>query len=107
MASFKVPKHAFDSDELAVLDQAFESAWAAIRTHYPRGIPELDGELRSHLSRLIFRIAAHGVNDVQTLRDFALTARSPYLLAEARRVGSDKSNQYARPHRARWRGDLD
>ena len=67
MASFKVPKHAFDSDELAVLDQAFKSAWAAIETHYPPGIPELEEKLRSHLSRLIFGLAAHGVNDVQTL----------------------------------------
>jgi hypothetical protein len=98
MASFKVPKHAFDNDELAVLDQAFESAWAAIESYYPPGIPELEEELRSHLSRLIFRLAAHGVNDVRTLRDFALIARSPCLLAQAVNVGSVKSDRFARPH---------
>jgi hypothetical protein len=84
MGSFKAPKHtlkhAFDSDELAVLDRAFESAWAAIETPYPTSSYELEEEVRTHLRRLIFRLAAHGVSDVRSLTDFALIAQSPCLL---------------------------
>jgi hypothetical protein len=84
MGSFNAPKHtlkhAFDSDELAVLDRAFESAWAAIESSYPTSSYELEEEVRTHLRRLIFRLAAHGVSDVRTLTDFALIAQSPCLL---------------------------
>ena len=95
MASFKAPKHAFDSDELAVLDRAFESAWAAIEAYYLTSSPELEEELRTHLRRLIFRLAANGVSDVQMLRDFALIARSPCLLLNR---GDSVIDRYAGRH---------
>ena len=89
MASFKAPKHLFDSDELAVLDQAFEAAWAAIEPHYS-STPELEAEHRTHL-----RQAAHGVKDAQMLRDFALLARSPCLLLHR---GDSAMDRYAGLH---------
>ena len=94
MASFKAPKHSFDSDELAVLDQAFEAAWAAIETHYS-STPELEAEHRTHLRQLIFRLAAHGVKDARMLRDFALIARSPCLLLHR---GDSVIDRYAGLH---------
>ena len=95
MASFKAPKQSFDSDELAILDQAFEAAWAAIEIPSSSTIPELEEERRSNLRRLIFRLAAHGVKDAQTLGDFALIARSPCLLLHR---GDSVIDRYAGLH---------
>ena len=78
--TWKAPKHAFDSDDLAVLDKAFEATWMAIQTQGPSFPPQREEEIRTDLRRLLVRLAAHGVTDVPTLRDFALITQSPRLL---------------------------
>ena len=78
--TWKAPKHAFDSDDLAVLDKAFEATWTAIQAQGPWFPPQREEEIRTDLRRVLVRLAAHGVADVHTLRDFALIAQSPRLL---------------------------
>ena len=40
--TWKAPKHAFDSDYLAVLDKAFEATWTAIQAQGP-WVPATEG----------------------------------------------------------------
>ena len=54
--TWKAPKHAFDSDDLAVLDKAFEATWRAIQAQGPS--PQREEEIRTDLRRVLVRLAA-------------------------------------------------
>ena len=62
-----VPKHDFNSEEMAVLEHAFDSAWATIGNHSrPSGASE--DEVKTSLRRLLFALASQG----HTLKNLAL-----------------------------------
>ena len=62
-----VLKNDFNSEEMAVLEQAFDSPWATISNHsQPSGASE--DEVKTGLRRLIFALASQGVKDPHTLK---------------------------------------
>ena len=83
-----VPKHDFNSEEMAVLEQAFDSAWATIGNHSrPSGASE--DEVKSSLRRLLFALASQGGKDPHTLKNLALLnspLRQVLLAREAERT---------------------
>lgn len=42
--TWKAPKHAFDSDDLTVLDKAFEATWTVIQAQDPSFPPQREEE---------------------------------------------------------------
>lgn len=70
---FKAPKHAFDSEDLAVLDEAFAAAWTTIRPYYSSQVPDADEEIKIELRRLLLYFAARGITDASTLRNLVLS----------------------------------
>lgn len=67
-----VPKNDFDSEELAVLEEAFNSAWATVGDYAPGSSAGSEEELKTELRRLLFAFASQGVKDPHTLRNLAL-----------------------------------
>ena len=72
MASFKPPEGAFDSEQLAILQQAFAAIWATLSAHRPS--QEDNGELKTVVSEKLCSLAAAGVMDVQLLRAMTLSS---------------------------------
>jgi hypothetical protein len=81
---FKTPKQAFDSDDLALLDEAFEASWAEITSHRPLYTPRSEEDLRTNLGRLLLHLAARGIDDVPTLKNLVLVALPLSVVAPAR-----------------------
>ena len=81
--NFKAPKHAFDSDDLAILDEAFDATWTAIKSHHPLYAPKIEEDLRSDVRRLLLHLAARGISDVPTLRELVLVAVPVSVVAPA------------------------
>ena len=66
-----VPKQDFNSEEIAVLEQAFESARATIGNHGQPSVASED-EAKTGLRRLICALASQGVKDPHTLKNLAV-----------------------------------
>ena len=70
MGSFNPRKGSFQSEELAILQAAFDSVWATLVAHRPS--QENNGELKTALSEELFTFAACGLMDAEWLRSTAL-----------------------------------
>ena len=64
------PTHALGHD---ILDQVFEAAWAAIKTHDPFRDFDQDEKLQSALRQKLWTLAANGERDPQLLRSLLLS----------------------------------
>jgi hypothetical protein len=75
MGSFKPPKGAFQPQELAVLQEAFDAVWETIQAHRPGQID--NDELRTAVSERLCSIAeTEGVTDAAKLRAATLASFS-------------------------------
>ena len=72
MGSFKPPEGSFDSEQLAILQEAFNAVWATLSAH--RQSHEENGELKTVVSERLCSLAASGVTDVQLLRAMTLSS---------------------------------
>jgi hypothetical protein len=63
---------AFHSEEVAVLQEAFDAVWATIVAHPP--LQGNDRELKTMVSEKLRALAATGVMDVQVLRSKTLAS---------------------------------
>jgi hypothetical protein len=81
MGSSNPAKGSFQSEELAILQVAFDSVWATLVARRPS--QENNGELKTALSEEIFSFAACGLMDAEWLRSTALANFGlPELAAE-------------------------
>jgi hypothetical protein len=78
MRSFKGPTHAFDTADLAALDQVVDSIWTVVQAQDPfRGFGK-DREIQEALRKKIFALASSGMRDPELLRNLVLaTLPSP------------------------------
>ena len=79
MGSFqptRSPRGAFQAEDLAVLDQAFDDVWSTVITHQPSQAE--NREFRTLISEKLCQLAAAGVTDPDQLR--AMTLASLQLL---------------------------
>lgn len=98
MGSFKPPAGAFQPEEIANLQQAFEAVWATVTAHRPSQAD--NNELRTAVSERLCEIAASGVTDVQELRSLTLASLRlppPEGASGQRRQG--RKDQHAPPVR--------
>jgi hypothetical protein len=72
MSSFQPPLRAFQSEDIAVLQQAFDAVWSTIVAHRPSQAD--NDELRTMVSEKLCEIASNGVMDVQLLRSMTLAS---------------------------------
>jgi hypothetical protein len=79
MASFRSPKHAFNSEELDQLQWIFDSLWQTIKAHYPSRDPIRDEALKRALRRKLFELAGQGVKQPESFRDQILRDLPPHL----------------------------
>jgi hypothetical protein len=61
-----------DTAELAILDQAFETAWAVIQAHDPFRDLDRDQQLQLALRQKLFALALTGQRHPETLRNLVL-----------------------------------
>jgi hypothetical protein len=79
MGSFQPPRSprgAFQAEDLAVLDQAFDDIWSTVITHHPSQAE--NSEFRTLVSEKLCELAAAGVMERDQLR--AMTLASLQLL---------------------------
>ena len=73
MGSFRRPlRGSFQSEEIAILQQAFEAVWADVVTHRPSQAD--NAELKALVSEKLCAIAAAGVMDAEQLRSMTLAS---------------------------------
>jgi hypothetical protein len=72
MGSFSRSGSAFQPDEIAILQQAFDAIWATLISHRPSQAD--NDELRTAISEKLCDIAASGITDVQLLRSLTLAS---------------------------------
>jgi hypothetical protein len=72
MGSFRPPVGSFQSEDIAVLQKAFDDVWSTIVTHRPTQ-PEND-ELKTMVSEKLCAIAVSGVMDPEQLRSKTLAS---------------------------------
>jgi hypothetical protein len=72
MGSFSRSGRAFQPDEIAMLQQAFDAIWTTLIAHRPSQAD--NDELRTAVSEKLCDIAASGITDVQLLRSLTLAS---------------------------------
>jgi hypothetical protein len=72
MGSFQPPRGAFQSEEIAVLEKAFNAVWSTVVTHHPSQAQ--NGELKTLIGENLCSLAASGVMDAEQLRSMTLTS---------------------------------
>ena len=66
------PRGAFQSEEIAVLENAFDAVWSTVVTYHPSQAQ--NGELKTLISEKFCSLAASGVMDAEQLRSMTLTS---------------------------------
>jgi hypothetical protein len=80
MGSFSPPlRGSFQSEEIAILQQAFEAVWTDVVTHRPSQAD--NAELKALVSEKLCAIAAAGVMDSEQLRSMTLASLDYHPIA--------------------------
>ena len=72
MGSFSRSGRAFQPDEIAILEQAFDAIWSTLIAHRPSQAD--NDELRTAVCEKLCEIAASGITDAQLLRSLTLAS---------------------------------
>jgi hypothetical protein len=72
MGSANPPKDSFDSAEMDLMEQAFNSVWDTVAMHDPSRDSDKNEELKNVIRKKLFALARQGVTDGQILRDLVL-----------------------------------
>ena len=72
MGSFQPLRGAFQSEEIAVLEKAFDEIWSTVVTHHPSQAQ--NREFKTLISEKLCDLAAAGVMDPDQLRSMTLAS---------------------------------
>ena len=72
MGSFEPPRGAYQSEDIAVLQKAFDEIWSSVVTHHPSHAD--DPKFKTVISEKLCALAEAGITDPDQLRSMTLAS---------------------------------